>query len=350
MAPFIFPAMGSHGAATAEGQAEVLAHFGVTEAAMRCPVVSRVDVVSLGATTDGIEVFMDAAAHAADAVMVVARVKWHTTFSGRIESGLMKMLSIGIGKFAGAQKYHAHSQRFGLEHVIRMAGRRVLQSGKIALGLAIVEDARHNTAKVEAVAADAIEERDEANLVLAKAWMPKLPCDLDVLVVDEIGKNVSGTGMDAKVVNRGPACEYNPYADLPAVGRIFVRDLDPETYGNAMGIGMADVTTDRLVGKIDWEPTRVNALSSGIPSKIRVPAHFSSDRECLAWVAGTAGKVDPADVGYGWIRNTLALEHVALSSNLRALVEHQPSLEIDAEVAVRWDDDGNLVSPFSASL
>ena len=157
--------------------------------------------------------------------------------------------------------------------------------------------------------------------------MPKLPCDLDVLIVDEMGKNISGTGMDAKVVNRGPACEYNPYAELPSVTRLFVRDLDPESYGNALGIGMADVTTDRLVAAIDWAPTRVNALSSGIPSKIRVPTHFASDRECLEWVSGTAGRVDPAAVTYGWIRNTLELGRVAVSANLRGALPPDATIE-----------------------
>ena len=344
MAPFIVPAMGSHGAATPEGQAEVLAHFGITERSMHCPVVSRGDVVSLGKTDEGIEVFMDAAAYASDAVMIAARVKWHTTFEGGIESGLMKMMAIGLGKFAGAQKYHTHSQRFGLEHVIRAAGRLVLQSGKMIGGLAILEDARHNTARIEAVPADGLEPREEQLLTLVKSWMPRLPCDLDVLVVDEMGKNISGTGMDAKVVNRGPVCEYNPWPGLPSVGRIFVRDLDPQTYGNAMGIGMADVTTERLVRRIDWEPTRVNALSSGIPSKIRVPAHFATDRECLEWIAGTAGKLDPAQVTYGWIRNTLGLDRVAISPNLRDRID--PRVEIEAEIPVTWDAEGNLVSPY----
>jgi hypothetical protein len=346
MAPFLFPAMGSHGAATPAGQAEVLAHYGMTEASMGCPIVSRLDVVSLGATADGIEVFMDAAAHAADAVMIVARVKWHTTFSGRIESGLTKMMAIGMGKFAGAQKYHAHSQRLGLEHVIRTVGRRVLESGKMIGGLAIVEDAHHHTAVLEAVPVEGLEERDEDLLALSKSWMPALPCGVDVLIVDRIGKNISGTGMDAKVVNRGPACEYNPYPDLPAIQRIFVRDLDPETYGNALGIGMADVTTDRLVHGIDWEPTRVNALSSGIPSKIRVPTHFASDRDGLDWVSGTAGKIDPAQVTYGWIRNSLALDRVAVSDNLRGQIAGISGVEIEDETVVQWDADGNLVSPF----
>jgi hypothetical protein len=346
MAPFIFPSMGSHGAATAEGQADVLAHFGITEQSMGCPVVSSLDVVSIGKTDDGIEVFMDAAAHASDGVMIVGRVKWHTNFDGRLESGLMKMMAIGLGKFAGAQKYHAHAQRLGLEHVIRTAGRRVLQSGRMIGGLAILEDAHHNTAKLDAVPADCMEQRDEENLALVKSWMPRLPCDLDVLIVDRMGKNISGTGMDAKIVNRGPNSEYNPWPGLPSIRRIFVRDLDPQTNGNAVGIGMADVTTDRLVRQIDWEPTRINALSSGVPSRIRVPVHFASDRECLQWVAATAGKMDPAEVAYGWIRNTLDLDRLAISPNLRHQIETQPQLGIEGEVEVTWDETGDLASPF----
>jgi hypothetical protein len=317
MVPFVFPAMGSHGAATPEGQADVLAHFGITAQSIGCPIVSRGDVVSLGRTGDGIEVFVDAAAHAADAVMIVARVKWHTTFDGRVESGLMKMTAIGMGKFAGAQKYHMHAQRLGLEHVIRTVGRWVLRSGKVVGGLAIVED--------------------------AKSWMPKLPCDLDVLVVDEMGKNISGTGMDAKVVNRGPGCEYNPWPNLPSIRRIFVRNLDPLTYGNALGIGMADVTTDRLVQQIDWQAMRVNALSAGVPSRVRIPAHFPTDRECLEWVSATAGAEDPAHVTYGWIRNTLELARVAVSHNVRGRLP--PNVEVEGEIDVTWDEQGNLVSP-----
>jgi len=347
MAPFVFPAMGSHGAATAEGQADVLAHFGITEPSMGCPVVSRVEVVSLGRTDDGVEVFMDASAHGADAVMLVARVKWHTSFSGRLESGLMKMTAIGLGKFAGAQKYHTHAQRLGLEHVIRSVGRRVLHSGKVIGGLAIVEDAHHNTARLDAVAADCMEQRDEEHLARAKSWMPRLPCDVDVLIVDEMGKNISGTGMDAKVVNRGPGGEYNPWPGLPTVSRIFVRDLTSQTYGNAIGIGMADVTTERLVRRIDWTPTRVNALSAGNPSRIRVPAHFPSDRESLEWIASTAGKVEPGEVTYGWIRNTLELDRLAISHNLRAHIDGVRQVEVEGELEVKWDECGNLVSPFT---
>ena len=346
MEPFILPAMGSHGAATAQGQADVLAHFGVTPSAMGCPIVSQLDVVSLGTTADGIEAFMDASAHAADAVMLVGRVKWHTNFDGRIESGLFKMMAIGLGKFAGARNYHAHAQRLGLEHVIRTVGRQVLRSGKVIGGLAIVEDAFHHTARLDAVPADCLEEREEENLALAKSWMPRLPCDLDVLIVDEMGKNISGTGMDAKVVNRGPRSEYNPWPG-PTVQRIFVRELATQSYGNAVGIGLADVTTDRLVNQIDWAPTSVNAMTAGTPSRIRVPMHFASDRECLAWVTATVGKPSGAPVSFGWIVNTLELGRLAVSENLRSEVARTPQVTIEDEVELRFDRSNNLVSPFA---
>src|SRR3954468_3751476 len=346
MVPFIFPAMGSHGAATPEGQADVLGRFGITEHTTGCPIVSRLDVVSLGKTDDGVEVFMDAAANASDGVMVAGRVKCHTTFHGRIESGLMKMIAIGLGKFAGAHKYHTHAKTHGLEHVIRTAGRHVLQTGKMIGGLAIIEDAYHHTARVDAVPARSMEQRDEEHLALAKSWMPRLPCDVDVLIVDQMGKTISGTGMDAKVVNRGPGSEYNPWPGMPSIGRIFVRGLHPETYGNAVGIGLADVTTERLVREIDWEPTRINALSAGAPARVRLPAHFAADRDCLQWVSATTEKLDPSDVTYGWIRDTLRIDRLAISQNLRPTIEAQSHLTIEDEIDVRWDECGNLVSPF----
>jgi hypothetical protein len=179
-----------------------------------------------------------------------------------------------------------------------------------------------------------------------KSWMPRLLCDLDVLIVDQMGKNISGTGMDAKVVNRGPSSEYNPWPGLPSIRRIFVRDLDPESHGNAVGIGIADATTDRLVSHIDWEPTRVNALSSGTTSRIRVPAPFATDRDALDWVMATAGKLDSAEVTFGWIRNTLELNRLAISHNLRARLDGQPQVEVEGEIEVKWDERGNLVGPF----
>jgi hypothetical protein len=346
MKPFIFPAMGSHGAASAEGQADVIAHYGITEAGVGCPVVSRLDVVSLGKTPEGIEAFMDRHAFESGGVFLVGRVKWHTDFAGTIESGLYKMMAIGVGKFAGAQRYHSYAYKLGLEHVIRSVGRQVRQSGRMLGGLAILEDAYHQTAKLDAVPVEAMEEREEANLELVKSWMARLPVDCDVLTVDEIGKNISGTGMDSKVVNRGINGEYNPWPG-PRFERIFVRNLSDLGYNNAVGIGMADITTDRLVDRIDWDATRVNSLTANTPAGIRVPIHYATDRECLERIAPTTGKLDLTQVTYAWIHNSMELSRIALSANLRSAVESNPLLEIESEMDWEFDGSRNLISPFA---
>jgi len=347
MQPFIFPAMGSHGAASAAGQADVLAHYGITSSSMGCPLVSQLEVVSLGKTADGIEAFMDKLAYESDGVMLVGRVKWHTDFAGKIESGLFKMMAIGLGKFAGAQRYHTYAYRLGLEHVIRSVGRQVLQSGKILGGLAIMEDANHNTARLDPVPVELMEQREEENLALVKSWMARIPCDLDVLILDEIGKNISGAGMDTKVVNRGVNGEYNPWDTAPRFERVFVRNLSELTYNSGVGLGMADVVTDRLVNRIDWEPTRINSLTANTPAAIRTPIHFPTDRECIEHIAPTAGKVDLDAVTFGWIRNTMELGRIGLSENLRAKIENNPMIEIEATVDFEFDGEGNLVSPFA---
>ncbi len=347
MHPFIFPAMGSHGAASAEGQADVLAHYGITESAMGCPVVSQLEVVSLGKTADGIEAFMDRVAYDSDGVMLVGRVKWHTDFAGKIESGLFKMMAIGLGKFAGAQRYHAYAYRLGLEHVIRSVGRQVLKSNKILGGLAILEDANHNTAKLDAVPVEIMEQREEENLALVKSWMARIPTDCDILVLDEIGKNISGAGMDTKVANRSVNGEYNPWPNTPRFERIFVRDLSDLTYNSAVGLGMADVVTDRLIDRTNWEPTYINSLTANTPAAIRTPIHFATDRECLERIAPTVGKIDLSEVTFGWIRNTMELGLVALSENLRDQVTGNPSLDIEATIDIEFDGSGNLISPFA---
>jgi hypothetical protein len=346
MKPFLFPAMGSHGAATAAGQADVLAHYGVTEESMGCPLISQLEVVSLGKTADGIEAFMDKLAYESDGVMLVGRVKWHTDYSGTIESGLFKMMAIGLGKFAGAQRYHTYAYKLGLEHVVKTVGHQVLKSGKVLGGLAILEDAYHNTGKIDAVPASAMEQREEENLALVKTWMGKIPMDLDILILDEIGKNISGAGMDTKVVNRGVNGEYNPWPNTPKFQRIFVRDLSALTYNSAVGLGMADVVHDRLVNRIDWGPTRINSLTANTPAAIRVPVHFPTDRECLERFAPTVGKLDLSEVTYGWIRNSMELVRIALSENLRPQVEADSALQIEGLMDLEFDGDGNLISPF----
>jgi hypothetical protein len=344
MQPFIFPAMGSHGAATAEGQADVLAHYGIIEQTVGCPIRSQLEVVSLGKTADGIEAFMDKLAYESDGVMLIGRVKWHTDFEGKIESGLFKMMAIGLGKFAGAQRYHTYAYKLGLEHVIRSVGRQVLKSGKILGGLAVLEDANHNTAKLDPVPVEIMEQREEENLALAKSWMGKIPLDLDILVIDEIGKNISGAGMDTKVINRSIFSAYNPYPFLHRFERIFCRDLSSLTYNNGVGLGMADIVTDRLIDRIDWTPTHINSLTASTPSAIRAPIHFPTDRECLERIAPTVGKLDMSEVTIGWIRNTMQLGLLGLSENLKPQIERDPMLEIlGPSRAMEFTREGNLV-------
>ena len=200
-------------------------------------------------------------------------------------------------------------------------GRQVLKSGKILGGLAILEDAYHNTGKIDAVPVEVMETREAENLALVKSWMAKIPMDADILILDEIGKNISGAGMDTKVVNRGVNGEYNPWPNTPRFERLFVRNLSELTYNSGVGLGMADVVTDRLVNRIDWTPTRINSLTANTPAAIRIPVHFPTDRECLEAFAPTVGKLDLSQVTYAWIRNSMELTRLGLSENLRPQVE-----------------------------
>jgi hypothetical protein len=320
-APFIFPAMGSHGAATAEGQADVLAHYGIHEATMGAPVVSSLDVVSLGETPEGIETYMDKNAFESDGVFLVGRVKWHTDFSGTIESGLFKMMAIGLGKFSGARAYHTYAYRMGLDRMIRSVGEKVFSSGKILGGLAIQEGAHHETAGLVAVSSaggcDAMWVREEELLRQVKSWKANLPApEIDVLIVDEMGKNISGAGMDTKVINRSVTGACNTFPEVPLVHRIYVRALTDSTYGSAVGVGLADVIHDQLLKEVDWKPTYINSLTASTPCAIRTPIHFSSDRDALEAIAPTVGKKNLSEVTYCRIHNTLELVNVAVSENL----------------------------------
>ncbi len=343
LVPFIFPAMGSHGAATAEGQTDVLAHYGITPETMGCEVRSSLEVIDLGHSPEGIQVFLDQHASKAAGIFLVGRIKQHTDFAGKIESGLYKMMAIGLGKWAGAKNYHMQARRLGLEAVIRSVGRQVLGSGKILGGLAILEDAFHNTAKLAAVPAANMEAREEELLALSKTWAATLPCDLDLLIIDEMGKIYSGAGMDTKVVNRGVEGEINPWPGIPHVERIFVRGLSDRSYGNASGIGMAEIITDRLAAAIDNNATWLNVLTATTPRCGKLPIHFPTDRECVERIVPTIGKPDFTQVRIGWIANTLAISPLALSENMRAEIEANPRLTILEEAyELPFGSDGNL--------
>ena len=341
--PFIVPVMGSHGAATAEGQADVLHHYGITEEAMGAPIVSSLDVVTVGHTSEGIEVSMDKQAFEADGVMLCSRVKWHTDFEGGLESGVHKMMAIGLGKWAGAKRYHTWALRLGMEKVIRAVGQVVLGTGKMLGGIAILEDAWHNTAQVTAVGATGMVEEEEKLLALTKSWKANIPAkEIDLLIVDEMGKTFSGAGMDTKVVNRsvdGP----NVWKDVPFVRRLFVRELSRKSYGNAIGIGFADITTDRLVGAIDYNATWVNGLTSSTTQPGSTPMHFATDRDCVEKILPTCGRLDADECTIVWIANTMDIGECLVSENLLDEVTKNTEIEVIGEPQeIEFDDAGNL--------
>ncbi len=343
--PFIVPVMGSHGAASAEGQASVLAHYGIDERTMGVPVESSLDVVSVGRTPEGIDVSMDRRAFDSDGVMLCGRVKWHTDFEGGLESGIHKMMAIGLGKWEGAKRYHNWALRIGMEQVIRGVGATVLGTGKMLGGLAILEGARHETAEVHALPAEGMVEREEELLRRVKSWKPNLPASaIDLLILDEIGKDISGAGMDTKVVNRGGGAP-NSWNGVPRVQRIFVRDLTRNTYGNAIGMGLADVVHERLVKQVNREATNVNALTSSTTTPAFIPMHFSSDRECIERILPTCGRLDVEDCTVAWIRNTLELGEMRVSENLLPELESNPSVEVLGPAEpLSFDANGDLGS------
>jgi hypothetical protein len=310
--PFIVPAMGSHGGATADGQRAVLAGWGITPESMGVPVRATMEAVELGSAGDpAVRVYMDRNAYEADAVLVVNRVKPHTDFHGPVESGLIKMAVIGLGKRRGAEAIHFHGI-YGLAHLIRPAFDVVRGSGKLLGGVALVEDGREQTAAVRAARAAEIPQCEAQCLAEARRNMAALPLDrIDVLVLDEIGKEISGTGMDTNVVGRiGIAGVAEPEA--PRVRRIVVLGLTEASHGNGLGIGLADVTTRRFVQQVDHAVTNANVLTSTFLERGRMPLVAADDAEALRWAIHTCGAT-AHDAAVVRVRNTLALEHLQLS-------------------------------------
>ena len=348
--PFIVPVMGSHGAATAQGQADVLAHYGINESTMGVPVESSLEVVKVGTTPEGIDVSMDRLAYESDGVMLCGRVKWHTDFEGPIESGIHKMMAIGLGKWEGAKRYHSWALRIGMGQVVQSVGSMVLQTGKMLGGMAILEDAHHNTAEVHALGAEGMADQEGRLLSRVKSWKPNLPAnEIDLLIVDEIGKDISGAGMDTKVVNRGGPHGPNSWNGVPTVHRIFVRNLTGNTYGNAIGMGMADMAHDRLVSQVDFQATWVNALTASVTWPGFTPLHYPTDRECLERVLPTCGKLDTQECTLMWIRNTLQLSHLLVSENLLPELSANPAIRVlGAAEDLSFDSQGDLVSAFDA--
>ena len=266
--PFVVPAMGSHGGATAEGQRAVLEHYGVTEETVGVPIKATMEVVEIGQTADGLPVFLDTYAANADHIVPVNRIKAHTDFRGTVESGTLKMLTIGFGKQHGANMYHRAFFHYGFEHIIRTVTGLLIDAGKVAFGVGSVENAHEQTAKVAAMRADEIMRRERELLVESKSLMGRLPFDaFDLLIVDWMGKNISGTGMDTNIIGRMMQI-LEPEPEKPAIVRIFVRDLTDDSDGNATGVGLADFTTTRLVEKMDRHATYMNGITGDGTSEI----------------------------------------------------------------------------------
>lgn len=333
-APFIVPAMGSHGGATDEGQANLLAGLGITEASVGAPVRSSMDTVVLGRTQDGLAVHCDRLAAGADWVLAVNRVKAHTKFKGRIESGIMKMIAVGLGKHAGAAALHKSAVRVGMERAITSIARMSLSKVRFLGGVGIVEDAYAAPHTVAAFPPETLEDGEAGLLELAKRLAPKIPFDdVDLLIVDAIGKDVSGTGMDVNVTGRNRDI-LGDFSTTPRVKRIFVRDLTPDTAGNALGIGFADFTTDRLVANMDYQKTVINALTGLSPEKAAVPIHFATDAACLAAALDSLGDWIPETVRIVRIRDTKRLSRILVS---QALAGPDRALQ-----PLRFDEAGNL--------
>jgi hypothetical protein len=312
--PFIFPAMGSHGGATAEGQRKILEEYGVTEAATGVEIRSSMETVLLGTTPEGFRVFVDRNAWESDGVVVVNRIKPHTDFSGKIESGLLKMMMIGMGKLDGATEGHRQSWKYGFETAIRAVSGKVLASGKILCGVAVVENEMHQIAVVRAALPQGIVAQEESTFQLARTLVPRIPFPaFHLLMVDEMGKNLSGTGMDTKVIGRGVEL---PPGEAPRISMIYVRDLTRESDGNAVGVGFADVIHERLYRKIDFDKMYLNTCTSLNPAAARLPIHLPSDREALDLTLGHLGSPEPAEQRIVWIRNTLSLDRIAISAPL----------------------------------
>jgi hypothetical protein len=323
--PFIVPAMGSHGGATAQGQIDVLEQLGVTESFVGAPIVSSMEVVEVGRLPNGLPIYTDKHAFQADKIIVINRIKPHTAFRGPVESGLMKMITIGLGKQKGAEAAHSYSFKYMAQHVPEMA-KVVLSKVPIIFGLAALENAYDRPAKMVAVPAEKLEEVEPQLLLEAKALMPKLLFDpIDVLVVDEIGKDISGDGMDPNITGR----YATPYASGgPEISRIVVLGLTEKTHGNANGLGMADVTTRKAFEAIEWEKGYANALTSTVTAVVKVPMFLDTEEQAIKAAIKTCNAFDLDKVRLVRIKNTLHIKEIWISESLLPEAWEREDIEV----------------------
>ena len=328
--PFVVPAMGSHGGGTVEGQLRMLSSLGITEQSIGVPIRATMETVIVAQTSNGLPVHFDRYASEADHVFVVGRVKPHTRFVGPVESGLHKMMLIGLGKHEGAKVYHRGILSMSFPEIVAAVAERVLQVCRVCGGMAILENAEDETALIEAVKPEEFSRREPELLILANRWLPRLPFDdIDLLIVDRIGKNISGVGMDANVVGR----KFNDHTataqDQTRCRRILVRSLTKETYGNATGIGMAEFTTQRCVDQIDSESTRINCITGMHPEAAMIPITLPTDAAAVDSALQTIGMIEPENARIIQISDTLHLQRVRVSEAYFADVQKSTHLRLD---------------------
>ena len=346
--PFVTPAMGSHGGATAEGQTEVLRLRGITEEDVGVPVRAIMDVTPMG-EVNGIPLFLDRLAHEADGIVLINRVKPHTNFIGPTESGLIKMMAIGLGNQIGAEHYHRLSVVRSQYEIISSAGKALLEKSPVLFGVCLLENQAHETAQIKMALAHEIESFESELLKTARAWLPTLPVDeIDLLIIDEMGKDISGEGIDPCVVGRD-VCAYGAERPWPKVTRIFVGDLTDGSEGSALGIGQADFTTKRLIDKMDFQVTLVNCLTACCPESGKIPLTFPTDRDAITAALKTLRPYNLEDIRIVHIKNTLELTTLMVSVGcLASLDKDRVGSTGEEDLDLEFDSRGGLVSRVSS--
>jgi len=337
---FLFPAMGSHGGATADGQRAMLESMGITESFAGAPIRATMEVVKIGSSSVGLPVHLDKYANEADGIVVINRIKQHVSFHGPYESGIMKMLAIGLGKQKGAEV--CHNAGFGsMAENIPSIGRALIENTNILWATALLENAHHETARIEILEPHEISEREPALLAESRELSPRLFFNqLDVLILDEIGKDISGTGFDTNLVGR----YSTPYAKGgPDITRIAALDLTDISHGNGNGIGILDFTTRRFFDKMDFDQTYPNSLTSTIPITVKLPMVLKNDKEAIQAAIKTCNIADKSDVRLVRMKNTLSSEHILVSASLLNEVKQNPNLEVTGKLMdLEFDKNGNL--------
>lgn len=337
--PFIVPAMGSHGGATAEGQKMVLEKLGITEDAMGCAIKSSMDVVEIGRTPHNVPVYMDKNAYKADGIIVINRVKPHTDFNANTESGLMKMISVGLGKDRGCGEMHSN----GLAITIPEAAKVAIDKAPIMFGIAILENSFDQTYKLKAVLPQNFYETEKELLKEVKTMVPKIPADyMDVLIIDEMGKAYSGTGMDTKVIGRMKVFGEKEPAS-PVINKIAVLNLADSSYGNALGIGLADLTTRKLVNKIDYNAMYVNTLHTTFLERAKIPIAMADEKGAVEAALNTIGSIKPEEAKVCIIKNTLSLGELYVSKALLQDMDMSKVKLMDEGNAMKFDQNNNII-------